>query len=255
MGEQVRLFLCALGLLTRIPVPPAADFEPGRLARASRYYPLVGQLVGLFSALVHLAAVQVLPTVVAALLAVAAATLITGALHEDGLADTADGLGGGRDRDQRLAIMKDSRIGTYGALALGLTTALKVAALAGLPPALVPAALVAAHGIARAADVIAMSSLPSAGAPGAGKLELSGHAPMAFETALAVALAAWPLLFLPFAGWLLGLLAAACVAVLIALAARRLIGGWTGDVLGAVEQGVEALFLVGLLAAAGIAVP
>jgi adenosylcobinamide-GDP ribazoletransferase len=254
MGEQIRLFLCALGLLTRIPVPPAADFEPGRLARASRYYPLVGQLVGVFSALVYLAAVQLLPTVMAALLAVAAGTLITGALHEDGLADTADGLGGGRDRDQRLAIMKDSRIGTYGALALGLTTALKVAALAGLPPALAPAALVAGHGIARAANVIAMR-LPYAGAPGGGKLELAGHAPTLGETALAMALAAWPLLFLPIAGWAAGLLAAACVAVLLALAARRLIGGWTGDVLGAIEQGVEALFLVGMLAAAGIAVP
>src|SRR5437868_6986695 len=154
VAGQFRLLICAVQFLTRLPTPSLDDFQGDWLARSARYFPLVGQIVGLISAAVWLGASRLWPGLPAAVLAVGAGVLVTGAFHEDGLGDTADGLGGGQDAGRRLAIMKDSRIGTYGTLALGLITAVRVAALAGLSPMAGAVALVAAHGLARAAGVV-----------------------------------------------------------------------------------------------------
>jgi adenosylcobinamide-GDP ribazoletransferase len=178
--------------------------------------------------------------------------LLTGALHEDGLADSADGLGGGRDREHRLAIMKDSRIGSYGALALILAVTTRIVLLAGMAPWAGALALVIAHGGARAAAVVVMTALPYAGDPAAAKVQPAPGRVTWPEAGVAVALGAWPLLALAPVKAALAVALAAAGSVGLALTARRLIGGVTGDVLGAVEQVAEIGFLMGA-AAAGIA--
>ena len=144
-------------------------FEPDWISRSARYFPLIGLLVGLASAGVFWSASQVWGGALPALLAIAVGVLITGAFHEDGLADTFDGLGGGGTPERRLEIMKDSRIGTYGALGLGLVLALKAAALTDLPPALGAWAIAAAHaGTAVAVTATATSLRVGFGAAGGG---------------------------------------------------------------------------------------
>jgi adenosylcobinamide-GDP ribazoletransferase len=177
------------------------------------------------------------------MLAIAVGVLVTGAFHEDGLADTFDGLGGGTEPARRLEIMKDSRIGTFGALGLGLVLALKVAALAQLAPPLAALGLLCAHAGGRTAAVLAMAAL----APVGQSAKWSPDRLRPIEPVLAVVLGAAPLVLLgaqAAPALALGL----ALAVLPALAARRLIGGYTGDVLGAVEQMFELGVLLALAA-------
>ncbi len=248
---QWRLLVGATRFLTRLPTPPDARFPPDGVDRSARYFPLVGQLVGLLCAGAWLAAGRLWPGLPAAVVAVAVGVLVTGALHEDGLADTADGLGGGHDREHRLAIMKDSRIGSYGALALVLVVSLRIALLAGMAPVTGALALIVAHGGARAAAVVVMTALPYAGDPDAAKIKPAPGDVTWPEAGLAVALGAWPLVGLGPAHAVLAGGLAATAALGMALTARRLIGGVTGDVLGAVEQLSEVALLMGAAATVG----
>ncbi len=149
---------------TRLPLAHAAPLTSGDLARASWTFPLAGMLVGAAAAFVYWASYIVgLPSGPCAALALAAAMILTGCLHEDGLADTADGFGGGADRAKKLDIMRDSRLGTYGACALALSLLLRWSALAAIAhPAAVALALVAAHAAARAAMPAFMHLVPPA---------------------------------------------------------------------------------------------
>lgn len=131
---EVRYFFVALGYFTRVPVPKAIGYAAGDLDQAARYFPLVGACVGAWGALVYLAALRVLPASIAVGLSMAATLLATGAFHEDGLADSCDAFGGGYTRDDVLRIMHDSRIGTFGAVALIVALGLKWQALAAMPP-------------------------------------------------------------------------------------------------------------------------
>ena len=124
IGKELDRLACAAQFLTRLPVPGPKAWSDELLARSARYFPLVGLAVGGLCAAILVVARQAWPTgALPALLAVAAGVVATGGFHEDGLADTADGLGGGHTPEQRLTIMKDSRLGSYGALALGLALA------------------------------------------------------------------------------------------------------------------------------------
>ncbi len=250
LRHELRLLVCAIQFLTRLPTPHLRGFEPDWTVRAARYYPIAGQLVGLICAGVLLAASRVWSGPLPAILAVAVGALITGGFHEDGLADTFDGLGGGRTCEARLTIMKDSRIGTYGALALGLVAAVRIAALASLAPLHAAAALLFAHGAARAAAVVVMAASPYAGDPAAAKIPQPTRTVTANEAAAACLLGLWPALLLGWRGALAGLALAALSTALAARQASRLIGGHTGDVLGAVEQLAEAA-LLGAAAANG----
>lgn len=247
MPRQLRLFFCALQFLTRLPAPSFADFQPDWITRAARYFPLVGILVGAIGAGVLLLAGHVWSGPLPALLAVAAGVLVTGGFHEDGLADTADGLGGGQTPARRLEIMKDSRIGTYGVLALGLVLALKVAALATLPLATAALALVAAHGAGRVAAVAVMVLGRHVSDRDDAKYKPAPDGVRPFELLVAAGLGVWPLALLGWAG-LAGAAAGAVLAAALALTARRLIGGHTGDVLGGVEQACELGVLLGVSA-------
>jgi adenosylcobinamide-GDP ribazoletransferase len=244
--RQAQLFFCALQFMTRLPTPRMPGFQPDWIARASPYYPLVGWVVGTISAAVLLAASRFWPGLPATILAVGAGLLVTGGFHEDGLADTADGLGGGQTSPRRLEIMKDSRVGSYGVLALWTVLSLKVVVLAGLPPLHAALVLILAHGLARAFAVVVMATLRYAGDPEAAKLKPAPMGVRPIEAVIAVALGLAPLfIFLPMPCIVAGLALAACAAGVLAFVARRLIGGFTGDVLGGVEQLAEVGLLLG----------
>jgi adenosylcobinamide-GDP ribazoletransferase len=247
-----REFLNALRFMTIFPVP-SSDTEnaPDWLSRCAKYFPAVGICVGLVSSAVLLLAGAVWDPVIAALLAVAVSIVVTGALHEDGLADTADGFGGGWSVEKRLAIMKDSRIGAYGALALMFGIALRVTALADMPLWSGAASLIAAHAAARITPAFVMKALPYAGDTAAMKVSYI-DAPVSANDVwfalIVVAGASVPLTFVSISSVISGLLLGTLLAAAVALWARKLIDGYTGDVLGAIEQMFEIGFLLGVAA-------
>ncbi len=274
LRDELRLIFVTLQFLTRVPVPAWVGREgwnPDWLNRGVRHFPLVGAGVGAVGAVVALLAVQLWPPAVTAALSVAATLWLTAAFHEDGLADTADALFGAAPRAKALAIMKDSRIGSYGAAALGLALLLRVLLLAELlrrSPALAATVCVAAHAGGRAAAVALMAVLPYGGDEDHAKAkplarEVRGR-DAAWALVLGAALLALPGLALPAPagagealmssfGQPLGAafgqeLAAAAGQAWVAVAAlallvaamrawlRRRLGGYTGDTLGACEQ-------------------
>jgi len=251
IGLEIDRLLCAIRLLTRLPTPRVAELAPDWMARSAKYFPLVGQGVGVASAGVWLVASRIWGAPLAALLSVAAAAALTGAFHEDGLADSADGLGGGRTREQRLEIMKDSRIGVFALLAVGFCVAVRVLALASLPIGQGVWALIGAHGGGRLVAVVVMARQPYAGDPAVAKLAPGPGRVRWAELAFAGLTCIWPLFFLGLALSLAGCLLGAVAATWLALTAKRQIGGYTGDVLGAAEQLFETAFLLGLAAMAG----
>jgi adenosylcobinamide-GDP ribazoletransferase len=233
----------AIAFYTRLPLRPAAPIDGAAVARASWCAPLVGALIGVFAGFAYWAAWRLnLPPLVCATLAVAAGMLLTGCLHEDGLADTADGLGG-ETRERALDIMRDGRIGVFGACALVICLALRIGAVADLPrAALVAWALVGAHATARGVLPLFMRLVPPARTDG---LSATAGAPSRGRAAVA-ALIGIALLWIAF-GFRNGLIALVLVligAAVLAVIARRKIGGQTGDVLGAVEQVSETLVLL-----------
>lgn len=245
--------LNAIRFLTVVPTPHADGAPaPDWLARAMKYFPLVGAGIGLVAALVFVVAHHIWSPLIGAILAVTTSIALTSALHEDGLADTADAFGGGWTIEKRLAIMKDSRIGTYGALALGLGCALRIAALAALPLWAGAAALIAMHAAARAMPAFVMNRLVYAGETSAMKVSYA-DAPVPREAMTFIlftaTIAALPLALLSFKAVILGTLLGVALGALLARSAKRLIGGYTGDVLGAIEQLFEIGFLLGVAAA------
>jgi adenosylcobinamide-GDP ribazoletransferase len=246
--EPVADFLRAVGFLTRIPVQFSARPSEKPLAQCAWAFPLTGLLVGGIGGAAYLVVAEAgVGGWPAALVAVATAVLITGALHEDGLADVADGFGGGRDRDAKLAIMRDSRIGTYGTIALIVAIGVRAAALAAIVESLaVLAALVAAAVFSRTAMAFAMAMMSPARDDGLGAT--AGRPGVIGLTLAAVFGLAIPLLVAGIEATgavVVGAAFAACVGVL----ARRQIGGQTGDVLGAVQQAAEIGVLLALASA------
>ena len=258
VGHELRLFGIAVQFLTRVPVPRALGFEPDWLNQSARHFPAVGFGVGAVAALVLVAAAQVFPPAVAVGLSMAATLFLTGGFHEDGLADTFDALGGAVSRERALAIMKDSRIGSYGAIALVVVLGLKAATLTSLTALSLAQALCAlllAHSASRSAAVLLIRTLAYAGdvdhakaKPLARRVSAGGAAvalgwsalvgagllwlAQAQATSIATGLALGGVGALACAGWL-----------------RRRLGGYTGDGLGATQQITELLVLLGWLAA------
>jgi adenosylcobinamide-GDP ribazoletransferase len=247
MNEWLDDFKMAVAFLTRLPVPHPDGAGLANFARAYRLFPVVGGLIGLAMGVLCLALRQVgVPDLAAAALVLGAGALLTGALHEDGLADLADGFGGGRDVEARLAIMRDSRIGTYGATALLVSFATKLSALAAIPDAYVVPSLIAAHALARGVLPALALNLPYARPDG---LALTSGQPDPTTTAIAGVLALLiALLSLSWGEALWAAVTAAISGFVVARLALRQIGGQTGDVLGAAEQVAETAIFV-LLAA------
>jgi adenosylcobinamide-GDP ribazoletransferase len=234
----------SIGFLTRLPTGRAAANSGADISRAAWAFPLAGVLVGLIAAVVYATAHKLgLPAWIAASLAVAATLAATGCLHEDGLADTADGFGGGETRERKLEIMRDSRIGTYGVCALTLSILLRVAALASFAsPIAALWALIAAHGGARATLPVFMALVPPARGDG---LAFAAGRPSGERVITASVLG---ILILAIGlGPAHGIAALIFLLVVIALMAWLSvvqIDGQTGDVLGAVEQVSEIVILL-----------
>lgn len=250
--HQVRLFFIALQFFTRLLVPRWVGFQSDWLQHAMRYYPAVGILVGAVSGVVYVLAAWLWPQPVAVLLSIISGIYLTGALHEDGFADVCDGLGGGVTVEHMLAIMKDSRIGAYGAIGIGLLIGLKCVTLSALPPHMVVMAMLIAHPLSRLASTSLILRMDYVRAEGKAK-------PLAQQMSCGDfcigAVAGLPPLVVPgIAGWLpwhgmaAGIAAAAVVTAWLARHFRQRIGGYTGDCLGAVQQVAEAAFYLGLLA-------
>lgn len=242
-------FKVALAFLTRVPARHH-PWAPARLAAAVTMFPVVGALVGLAGALGYGAAAWLgLPPLPGAVIALALMVALTGALHEDGLADAADGLAG-PTQAEKLRIMRDSRLGSYGAIALILGLLARAGAIAALAePLAVGTALIAAGAASRAAMPVIMLTLPQARADG---LAASAGRPHPGRAAAAVALAALiALATLDPPAATLAVVLGAAGALGVALVAQRQIGGHTGDVLGAAQQLAEIGALLGALAATG----
>lgn len=244
----------AAGFLTLLPRGPSrkgarqeAAFSDGFLGGAVAMFPLVGAAVGVAAGAVLLFAHGLgLPPFVAAFLALAALVLLTGALHEDGLGDVADGFGGGRTAGDKLRIMRDSRVGTYGVIAVVFSVGLRVAAIAALPAVLGAAALIAAAALSRAMLPAILRWLPPARPAGMG-----AEAGRPGAQAVVAAAIIGGLVALIALGPLVALAAAALTATgaaAVALLAWRQIGGHTGDVCGAVQQAAEVAALLAVVA-------
>jgi adenosylcobinamide-GDP ribazoletransferase len=237
-----RMLLVATGFLTRLPVRPVSSLPGGSFARAAVLFPVVGATLGALVGGVAVALALALPALLAAALAVALELAVTGALHVDGLADSADGLAG-RDADRSLEIMRDHAVGVYGASALALDLLAKVVALGALAESGAVLPVVVAFALSRAAPLPLAAILPYA-RPGAGTGRLlADH----LETRRAVAGVALAMLIAVAASGVWALPALACLALVTgtvgALAGRR-IGGVTGDVMGAAIELTATLALV-----------
>jgi adenosylcobinamide-GDP ribazoletransferase len=237
--------VAALTFLTRLPFGRAqADAPPPSLADTSWAFPIVGLVIGAIGGIAFVIARDLaLPALAAALIAVATTALLTGALHEDGLADTADGFGGGATREAKLDIMRDSRIGTFGVLALIVSIGLRSAAIAEIGLHWhVFAALIAAHALSRGVLPAVMQRLDPARADGLG---FGAGRPERNQVLIALAIAlVIALIMIGFRAGLSAAIAATIVAAAIGWLALRQIGGHTGDVLGAIEQGAETAALL-----------
>ncbi len=252
--HEWRLLLVALQYFTRLPTPVFAQFDSAWLSQSVRYFPIVGMVVGAIGAGVLVLCAQVLPMPIAALIALVTTVVVTGAFHEDGLADTYDALGGHVSRSRALEIMRDSRIGTYGAAALGFALLLRWQAIAALPLWAAAATLVCAHAAARATAASLMATLPyvrleddAKAKPVAQDLRLgnllltlsAGLLPIAI-CIIVVPVMRWPLC--------VGLVALLGVRAGCARWFRRRLGGYTGDTLGCCEQLGEIAFLLAVVA-------
>src|SRR6266403_567160 len=245
IGDWLDDLLAATAFLTRIPMP-GRDTRAS-LARAYRAFPLVGVGIGATIGGLYLLMLRIgLPTIAAAALALGAGAMLTGALHEDGFADLADGFGGGRDKAAKLDVMRDSRLGTYGALALLTSFVAKIGALSILPRSEVLVAMIATHALARAPLAVLAASMPYARADGLAASAGRPDSLIALTACVVAALIA--LVALPATTAMIAAFVTAVAAASLAALAQQQIGGQTGDVLGAAEQVCEVAVLLTLAA-------
>ncbi|MEQ1543973.1 adenosylcobinamide-GDP ribazoletransferase [Methyloglobulus sp.] len=242
--SHLKLFFLALSFYTRLPAPKNQDYS--QLPQASIYLPLVGWVVGGLTGLCFYLATMLWAQTTAAILALIAGILLTGAFHEDGFADVCDGFGGGYDKQRILEIMKDSQIGAYGALGLVLLMSLKISLLSSLPATSVPFILFAGHSLSRLQPLLLMHHYDYARIHNS-KGSAAAYKPSTKELFFASTFAVFPLVLLPLqcglaipfiflVNWRLG-----CYF-------HRHIGGYTGDCLGTCQQMAEVVFFLSISA-------
>lgn len=250
---QIELFLLALGFFSRLPIPADTPYSEQRMNQAGRYFALVGLLLGLLCAGVYAVATALFSADVAIFLTMVFSLLLTGAFHEDGLTDMADGIGGGMTQERRLTIMKDSRIGTYGASALVMALLGKFLFLSELAESgYVISALIAAYAVSRALAASLIYDMPYVTDIDASKSKPLASKQSKSELGLLIVSGLIPALWLD-----LGLMV---VLILVGLMFRTLfkrwlmtrIGGFTGDCLGAAQQLMELLTYLVILSWLGV---
>lgn len=250
--HQLRIFFTAVQFFTRLPIPQWVGYEPDWVRASARYFPLIGIIVGGATAAVLLLTARVLPLPLAVLLSTSAGIWLTGALHEDGFADVCDGFGGGHTPVKMIEIMRDPRIGAFGAIGIGLLLAVKIVALASMPVPMAALALLLAHPLSRLAATILIWQMNYA-APD-GKASLAAQ-PMSLTSFMIAGAPVLLLLMLVFASDAIAVrtVAIAVITMLISTAwlarkFQRHLGGYTGDCLGAVQQVSEATLYLTMLA-------
>lgn len=249
MRDQLNILFSAIQFLTRLPVGRWVTYDPGNLTKSVVYFPVVGALIGALGAGVIVVATLLLPPALAVLFSMAVTVIATGAIHEDGLSDTADGLGGGYTRERMMEIMKDSRVGTYGAVALWFSLTMKFIVLNELLTRdlwLAAGGLILGHTLGRSSTIVLIYRYPYARAE-------SGKAPfivdsmttprlflsLSFTLVLSLLVFSWQAFFI---------LAVASIATwLTGRYVNRRIGGITGDTLGAANQIVELFVYLAVL--------
>lgn len=245
--HEMYAFLGAIRFFTRLPVPDRIPHSDDLLNHATRYFPAVGILVGLISAVTFNLSILILPQSLSVLLAMTASIYLTGAFHEDGLTDMTDGLGGGWERHRILDIMKDSRVGSYGVIAIVMVLFIKFACLDETNPTWVPALLIIGHAFSRYCSVLIMAcmhyvrdDLLSKAKPLATKISKNSLIVASFFGLV-------PLLWLPFDALVLGIVVSLIVTAWLGLKLQKWLGGYTGDCLGATQQLSEVAFYIGVL--------
>lgn len=245
-------FWLSVQFLTRVPIPARIQFTPERFERLVRFFPLTGALIGGAMALVYLIALTFFASHVAVVLMLAFGLALTGAFHEDGFADTLDGLGGGNDRVKSLLIMKDSRLGTYGTAGLILLLLLKFMVLTAFSAVVLMGALVAAHALSRFSSLVVMATSSYVRDEGP-------HKPMATSLrkddllfagvwAFVISVTVFALLSgVPWFALLVGLIGLSLGHGVARWLFESRLGGYTGDTLGCVQQFSEVGFLLGVL--------
>lgn len=260
MKRQAVLFFVAVQFLTRLPVPRFATFDSTALSQSARYFPVVGTVVGVANVLVWWPASFIFPPAVAIGLMMGASLLLTGAFHEDGFADACDGFGGGSTPASILAIMKDSRVGAYGAMGIAMMLGLKWATLVYIPPPVFALVVITAHTHSRWCATALIWRLPYVRVDAEAKSKSLANNLNGMDWVLSGALGGVALACLMFimgletvkesAGPLLaGLCTSSVIAFLAGAYFKKRIGGYTGDSLGATQQLSELGFLLAALGA------
>jgi len=229
---------------TRIPVPQATGFSEDNLNRATKYFPLIGIIVGIFAAFSYFITAIILPIELAVLLSMVATILLTGAFHEDGFADFCDGFGGGYSKEQILTIMKDSRIGTYGAVGLLMMLLGKFTSLIAINPWQIPMVMISAHAFSRILPVIFIFTDKHVGNTETSKSKPIGMQCLWPDLLVAGIFSLLPLIFIQWQVNLLVFLVALILFYTFRAFVVKQIGGYTGDVLGALQQLAEFSFYI-----------
>jgi len=247
-------FRQAVAFFTRIPVKTDLKNDQGALASSIPWFPVVGAAVGIVAASVYNAGLLVLPAIVSATAAISAGLVLTGALHEDGLGDVADAFWGGWEREERIRILKDPHLGTYGVAAIAVSLLFRVGALSSVSGEAAVAILPAAHALSRSATILSMAVFPPVGLGLGSSFVLSATRPKAF-----VGMVGGVVIGVVALGWwaVPGVAIAALAGWGVGEVSRRKLGGVTGDVLGATQQLTEvSLLILGVVAAtSGFALP
>ena len=248
MKNQLNLFLTAVMFYTRIPVPRSLAFSNERLNRSTRYFTLIGWLVGGIGAGVFYGLNELLPTGVAVFLSMLATIFATGAFHEDGFADFCDGFGGGYTREKIFTIMKDSRIGTYGTVGLIGMLGTKFLALQSFSPAVIPMILLAGHAFSRLMPVMVIYTSNYSREDELSKTKPIGKRGKNSDLAIGILFGLAPVVLFPWMFMAVVLTLSLLITFLFKRYIEQKIGGYTGDCLGALQQIIEVVFYLTLLA-------
>jgi adenosylcobinamide-GDP ribazoletransferase len=243
--RELRIFLTAVMFYTRIPCPPDLRHSELMLNKATRYFPLIGWIVAGFAFIVYWCFSLFLSHELAIILSMSGSILLTGAFHEDGFADVCDGFGGGYSAEQIMKIMKDSRLGTYGTIGLILILLFKFMLLKSIPPSEFLIVLLLGHSLSRLAPVLTIYSFRYARIDETSKVKPIGKKISTGELIVAAGFGLLPIILTRDLRFLLLLLPILLVQYFMSLYFRKKIGGYTGDCLGAIQQGSEiAVYLV-----------
>ncbi len=247
MKNELKIFLTALSFYTRVPVRNIDGWSETLLNKSTRYFPFMGIIVGGVAAMAFVVFNLYLPVSIAVLISMVFTILFTGAFHEDGFADFCDGFGGAYTPERILEIMKDSRIGTYGSIGLLAMLGLKFMTLTHIDANRIPLILIAGHAVSRIFPVLLIYTSEYVRLDAGSKSKPVGKADSVFSLLFAVITGGATLYFLTWQEIVIGLVILISLAFLFRKYIIRKLGGYTGDVLGALQQLCEVFFYLLIL--------